>query len=363
MYKIDSTNCIVNFSNSILKKYGVTCFHKTINKIDERISNSNKIALFLFDGMGKVIIEKHLKEDSFIRKNIFHTMTSTMPPTTVASTNALLSGKFPIETGWIGWTQYFKEIDENVNVFPNTIRSTNTPASDVHLMNKYGKYDTIADLINKKAGYNAALLNMGYPVDKSQFRKRFLKLFIKDTYKKIKDKKFIYSYWVNPDGLMHHNGINDKKVKKCINKINKYIEKYSQLNKDVTTIVIADHGMIDVNYLSPEEFEVINQMLLRPISFEPRFTNFFVKDEYKEIFKTKFEEVSNGRFELYTKKELLDNNILGDAKISKLSDDFIGDFVSISTSNCMFSSNSKYHKSHHAGGSKDEMEIAISIIN
>ncbi len=117
MNKPNYKNSIVNFSNSIIKHFGATPFHSSIPEVDKFLEGKKKVVLFLFDGMGKYVIEKHLPEDSFLRKHTFHYMTSTFPPTTVAATDALLSAKFPSETGWLGWTQYFSEVDKNVNMF------------------------------------------------------------------------------------------------------------------------------------------------------------------------------------------------------------------------------------------------------
>ena len=54
-------------------------------------------------------ISLNLKEKSFIREHYLCTINSTFPPTTSAATTAFLTGKYPIETGWMSWTQYFEE--------------------------------------------------------------------------------------------------------------------------------------------------------------------------------------------------------------------------------------------------------------
>ena len=45
-------NSLVNLSNSILKRYNVKPFHKTIENLDLILKKHCKIALFLFDGFG-----------------------------------------------------------------------------------------------------------------------------------------------------------------------------------------------------------------------------------------------------------------------------------------------------------------------
>ena len=108
--QINNENTLVNLSNSILKHFGTNTFHNTIPEIDELLKDHKKVVAVLFDGMGQNIVRKHLKENSFIRKNYVTTINSTFPPTTAAATTAFLTGKYPIETGWLGWAEYFYHI-------------------------------------------------------------------------------------------------------------------------------------------------------------------------------------------------------------------------------------------------------------
>ena len=61
--------------------------------------------------------ERRFPRDSFIKKKLFKKISSVYPPTTVAATNSLLSGKEPIESGCLGWQQYFKQYDSHLQIF------------------------------------------------------------------------------------------------------------------------------------------------------------------------------------------------------------------------------------------------------
>src|SRR5574344_630816 len=149
MNKPNYKNCITKLSKSILKHYGVKPFHDSIKEIDDLLANKKKVIVFLFDGMGKVVLEKHLPEDSFFGKNIILNIKSTLPPTTVASTTSFLSGKFPIETGWLGWSLYFKDYNRNIDVFTNADDQTGEIVADKNIMTQKAPYKTIAELINE----------------------------------------------------------------------------------------------------------------------------------------------------------------------------------------------------------------------
>ncbi len=119
-FKVHNENTLVNLSNSILKHFGATCFHESIPEIDELLKGHKKVVAVLFDGMGQNITRLHLKENSYIRSNYVTTINSTFPPTTAAATTAFLTGKYPIETGWLGWAEYFKDYDRKVLLFAGT---------------------------------------------------------------------------------------------------------------------------------------------------------------------------------------------------------------------------------------------------
>ena len=118
--EVYNKNSLVNLSNSILKHFEAESFHESIPEIDNLLKGHKKVVAVLFDGMGQNIVRKHLKENSFIRSNYVTTINSTFPPTTAAATTAFLTGKYPIETGWLAWTEYFKDYDRNIILFKNT---------------------------------------------------------------------------------------------------------------------------------------------------------------------------------------------------------------------------------------------------
>ncbi len=368
MNKPDYNNSITNLSNSILKHFNVNPFHNTIKEVDDFLVNKNKVIVFLFDGMGKALIEKHLDKSSFLRKHVIKDITSTFPPTTVAATSSMLSAKYPIETGWLSWTQYFNEVQTNVKMFANKDEITGEKIKGVHLGNTYCHYENIIDIINRVNKKEIAKLTQGTNVDTTHFWNRHLKAFIRHNFKLIKsidnDKSFVYAYWTNPDHDIHEFGVNHKKVHKVINKINKYMEHFCNKNKDVTTIVIADHGLIDVKYLPYYQDKEIQECLIRPFSFEKRSANFFVKPEMKKQFVEIFNNHYGEHYELFTKEQIIDMKIYGDNLPSEYINQFFGDYIAIAKDEYMFELEDDFKfKAHHAGGTLDELLISVIGIN
>lgn len=369
MEKANYQKSLVSLSNSILKHFNVTPFHETLKEADDFLNGKRKVILFLFDGMGKCIIEKHLSKDSFLRKHILTTISSTIPPTTVAATNALLSGKYPVETGWLGWSQYFKKYTQNVDVFMNWFSKTKVEVPVKDLMKKTCPYDSIATLINNANNKEIAVERFGYPVSKFSISNAFLKQFIAKSFKitKQKDEAFTYAYWPKPDHYMHRVGTNHKSIYRYVNKINKLVEKYSKKNKDVSVMVIADHGFMDVKYLDLADHPDIINTFLHPISFEGRCVNFFIKNEFEGTFAVIFKKYYGDHFTLLTKKEVLEQHIFGDAEASEIALEFIGDFVAFANDQYYLYDSSYKKKTflpgHHAGATKDELEVSLIGIN
>lgn len=373
MNTADYTNSLANLANSLLKQFGVRPFHSSIRIVDDYIRDKNKILVFLFDGLGKSILEKHLPPSSFLRSHVLTDITSVAPPTTVAATTALLSGRFPLETGWLGWSQYFKECDANVDVFSNCDSATGKPVSHDSLIRKCGHYDSLATLINEKVGKEIASEQFGYPVEKFARENYWLRLFIRSAYKhahndNIDEQSFVYAYWPKPDSLMHRYGTDHTKVRRYIEKIDRLIRYHAEKNKDVTTLVIADHGFMDVKWLDIAEHPDLREMLLRPMSLEARTATFFLKPDTGPRFKELFLKYYGTHFELLSRQEVLDREIFGTGRPTAHALSFLGDYTAFAIAEyCLYDSvykpKKKLFKGHHAGMTPDELLISLIAIN
>lgn len=76
-------------------------------------------------------------------------------------------------------------------------------------------------------------------------------------------------------------------------------------------------------------------MLKRPASIEPRALSFFVKDEYKKVFKEEFEKEFPGKFIVLTKQEVYDRHLFGYGAAHPRVDAFLGDFLAVAVSDLL----------------------------
>ena len=361
---------LVNLSNSILKHFGVEPFHDTISEIDEQLKGYKKIVAILFDGMGKNIVRKHLKKDSFIRRHYVTTLNSTFPPTTAAATTAFLTGKYPIETGWLGWNLYFKDFDRNIILFRgidfNTGEELNKPG-EINIADRYFPTKKLFELIEDN-NKNARAFNISrYPIQQDG-PKSLLREGVNKLTKVLKQNEecFVYFYWDSPDREMHENGINHWKVHYQVNKAQRFVKKVCKKNPDTLFLLLADHGHINVKYFDICEKEDIYSLIDKPLSLEKRAVSFFIKEDKKEQFRELFNKYYGDYFELLSKEEVLKLKLFGEGNPANGVLDAFGDFIAISTREYGMYASKELHrvdafKGHHAGGPVEERLIDVSI--
>ena len=327
----DYNNSILNLSNSILKHYGLKYNHKTLPILDDKLNNNYKnVVVMVFDGMGSNNLKDILGEDSFLRSNMIDEITSVFPPTTTAATTTLESGLAPKEHGWLGWSLYFDEIKDNVNIYINR-KNDGTMAADYHVADKYIPYDNMINLINKSDNAKAYLISpfgnhTNYPISTFDELLDGIKMVCNND-----DKNYIYSYWNEPDTAMHQNGIKSKFSKEWIERINNAVEILSKELKNTLLIVTADHGHVDCTNEYIGDYENLLKCLKRLPSIESRALSFFVKDDKKDEFREEFFKFFKDEFLLLTKEEVIKSDIFGSGVTHSKFKDFIGDYLAIST--------------------------------
>ena len=368
--KAYNDNSLVNLSNSILKHFGAETFHNSIPEIDKLLKGHKKVVAVLFDGMGQNIVRKHLRENSLIRSHYVTTINSTFPPTTAAATTAFLTGKYPIETGWLGWTTYFKDYDRNIILFRSVDYNTDElliKENEQSIAEKYFPTKKLFELI-ETANKNVHAFNISrYPVEENG-PKRLLSEGVNKLTKVLKENEecFVYFYWDSPDREMHETGIDSLTTKYQVHKAQRFLKKAIKKNPDTLFILLADHGHINVEFLDICEKEDIYSLLAKPISLEKRAPSFFIKEGKKKEFKSLFNKYYGEHFELFSKEEVLSMKLFGEGKPADGVIDSFGGFVAVSLDKYgLLASKELVHhdsfKGHHAGGTKEERLIDISV--
>ncbi len=350
---------IMGVSNSLLKHYGFSHPHESLEVLDQYLERDyENVILLLYDGMGSNLLEKVLAKDSFLRSHQVDTIDAIFPPTTTASTTTLFTGLEPKEHGWLGWDLYFKEEDKMVTMFLNTLKDSDIKVEGESLAHKYYGYTTIFDIIrNKYPVYELYSFKNDYK-DLDDRNHKILELTKKPG------KKFIYSYDEEPDHLLHKLGINHPKVVSLWNEINQKTEELCNLLNDSLIIVIADHGHIESSAITLKDYPEIFSLLRKDIAIEPRACAFFVEEGKNREFEDLFEKNFGKDFLLYTKEEVIANNFFGRGEAHPRFEESLGDYLAIAISDKYFryDEHGPLFQSMHAGITEDEVKIPLIIV-
>ncbi|MGN0447888.1 MAG: alkaline phosphatase family protein [Acutalibacteraceae bacterium] len=355
---------ILSIASSVLNYFDVKdCQHKTLPELDKLLSKGYKnIVVMLFDGLGVSAIKEHLNENDFLRKHFVCSISSVFPSTTVAATTAIESGYSPIETGWLGWDLYFDEIGENVAVFRNALQKNGKPAAHYNVAWQYIPYKRIFERIEEVNGKGSAVCVSPFSIYQSKSVHDICKVIKKLS--KEKRKKYIYSYWHQPDTQMHIHGVSSIQVHEQIELINREVECLCKQLENSLVIITADHGLCDGKNEYLEDYPKLSSMLKVPPSIEARALSFFVKDGMLEYFRDEFNRIFGNDFKLMTKEEVFAENLFGFGKPHSKAYDFVGDFLAVATGEkSLFIEREDYSfVGVHAGLTEEEMTVPFIAI-
>ncbi len=360
----DHEHTIVNLSNAILAHYGVKPFHKPLDEALSLFEGHRKIAIFLFDALGEATLNTYKKESGEFLKNAKFVIYSTNPATTVASTTAFLTAKFPIETGYLGWSLYFDELGYPLEVFPNTNAITGKKVGEDNYMEKVCPTIKI-DRILSDHGVKAKLI---FPSSIDENGPKTLKGSFEAASSFFRNGgEFAYIYHPEPDHYLHMEGLGGRRSKKVIAKAAKYLKKFAKEHPDTLVLSIADHGMTNVLMRDISAFPELYSCISKPISIEGRTASFSIKEGKKK----EFEEEFNEKFPhivLLKREDVLKKGYFGEGEINPKCLEFIGDYIALSNdSDFLIDSktthSTKVFKGHHAGISPSERRIVVASWN
>ncbi len=359
---VDYKNNLINVTNSLLKHYNAKTHHKTLPLLDDVLKHNYKhVIVMLLDGMGINILE-NLDKDSFLRKHVKTTISSVFPPTTVAATNAFLRGETPYELGFLGWCQYNKFENKTDTVFLKRDYYTNEKITNnlYELLLRPNFLEQIKEVdkdLHVEGIFPAPINGSDFETFSEQLDR--LLMITKGG------RSLSYCYFDHPDSTIHRDGINGPKTKEKMEYLNETITKFKEkLDDDVLVIIVADHGLVDIEYLYVKDYEEMIETFYQLPSIEDRAKTFFVKPECKDKFVDLFNKYFQPGFILYTKEELLKSNLFGYGEKHPILESFIGEFTAISISNkaIAYEKEENPFKSHHAGKTLEELSVPLIIL-
>lgn len=357
---------IVNLSSTISNFLGNKTDIPQLPKLKaELLKNYKNVVFIIFDGFGINPIKVNLSKDNLIRKNIKQKITSVFPSTTTNATTSLMSCKYPMEHGWLGWSLFFEELNRSVDIYVNKDSYTKEDVDPSFVITKmpYKPY-----YLNTKTDY---CINTVFPpfVKVGPSENNFYYQTNKEMFDAIEQvckkdgKQFVYCYNPEPDHIMHDEGVTSKPAKQMIDELSAFVENLYNNTTDTLIIITADHGQIDVGgYVEIYKQEDLLSLLETKPYLESRAAAFRVKSGKEKEFEKLFNKLYKKDFKLLKTQTIVDKGWFG------LSDfdnhrKLLGDYIAVSTTNKMFvfADDRERFKGHHTSVTA-EMEVPLVIL-
>lgn len=370
-------HCILNTITSILKYYNVDIKHKSLESLDKILEKKYRNVIFLvLDGMGEHILG-NISPNGYFVENKIDCVTSVYPSTTTAALTTYYSGKPPYETGWIAWSQYFKEYGRAIDMLPQkeSYLKEDISGARMNVFKKVVNYETVFEQI-EKASPNVKAFEVMPKYSDRRAKRTFVADDIDEimvnleTLCELPGEKFIMAYSDKPDGLLHKFGTDSDEAKNYVLEAEEKVKALQEkLGEDTIIIISADHGHknIEKSYSLLDHPEIM-ECLYMPMSLESRVVGFWVKENMKKEFEERFNNICGDDFWLMTTEEFLDKHFLGYGNKHSKIDEFLGNYVALSTSSSMIivetflAEGKPVKKSTHCGLSKEEMEVPVIVI-
>ncbi len=358
----DYTRSIMNVSSSILRHYGAATDKATLAELDEVLSaRPRNVVLILVDALGDALVDRHLSAEARIVRDRRCRITSVFPSTTVSATTSVLSGKTPLETGWLGWAQWFRKEQRTVITFLDTDFYTDEAIGHAVAAATI-PYESIYDQI-RKAAPDVSTAEI-FPAFRTPAHDTFAKLLAAvKTACDEPGRHFVYAYWDKVDSLAHEFGPGSVEVNAMVRGIDAAYGAFVDQVEDAVVILIADHGQVDVCPIVLDDYPDLLALCERLPSIETRAAAFFVKAGQEEAFRTLFNHYFRDYFALYRSADLVKNNLFGEGLKHPEFDSFVGDFIAVAIEHYFFAFRRfpGYFRGQHAGILKDEMLVPLVI--
>jgi len=360
--KPDWTRSNINISATLAEFLGAPNKNKTLDIVKHDLGKNYKNIVFLcLDGLGINPININLSEGDFLRRNIKQILLSTFPSTTTNATNSLMMNKLPLEHGWFGWSLYFENEKQCVDIFLN--RNSWTGDSVSVQNSPLAPIDYYFDHANSEYEINSIFP----PYVKVNNEKQNIQILnekdLCDAIKYVTEKpgkQFVYAYFDEPDSTMHEFGVSSHEAKEKISLINNCIENLCNDCDDTLFLITADHGQIDIDgyILLYEDKELMSMLKVHPF-LESRAPAFLVSQGKHSEFENYFNKHYGDDFVLMKSKEMVDQGYFG-----RFGDKahLLGDYIAISKNNkqAVLTPNSTKFKGHHTSLTA-EMEVPLII--
>jgi hypothetical protein len=384
MVKPDYENAsIVNLMTSILQGLGRhSNLHPPFKGLDRKcFARARNIVLLVIDGLGYNYLTVKAPH-STLHKFLHAKLTTVFPSTTATAITTFMTGLAPQQHGLAGWFTYFRELGSILTVLPAKPRVGNVPSgkSAIDIGSLYG-HVPVFNLLDVD-GYIVSPRNIAYS-DYSLAHRGKAKTVpyedltgcfaaTRDLIRGDSNRKYIYTYWPQFDGMAHENGVGSKEITDHFREIDEAFSRFLQDIDGTDTLVIAtaDHGIVDSGpdyCIELEHHPELRSMLTMPLSGERRMAYCYVEADRRKDFVDYLQNNLAEQLTVYPSGQLLEQHYYGLGPAHPQLRQRIGDYALAMNDNYTIMDTLPgekhfYHIGSHGGLSEDEMLVPLIIV-
>lgn len=346
--------------------------------LDKYINPKDKILFVLVDGLGYYKV-KDLSDNSVLKSNLKTSVSTVNPTSTACVLSSIASAKYPSEHGILGWWQYLRNKDISYCPLPFVERKTGINLKEKGIDTKdVFEFNSILNELNTTVN-----ISMPREIISSDFSKMFSGInsnthgfySIKEAFLNMSNKikknnsSFNYLYIDGLDETSHRYGTKSKEVQNIINEIEEGVKNLKKENEDLTIILTADHGQVDmVNMMYLNQNNDYTKFFYALPCIDTRMISFFVKEDCKKDFEDTFMKEFGQDVILLTKEEVDKFKLFGNESLSKNTLDSLGEYIAIVVNNKFMVCDTinledKINtKGNHSGLTKEETTIPLVVV-
>ena len=384
MIKPDYENAsIVNLMAAILQGLGNhSNYHAPLSVLErDCFVRARNVVLLVIDGLGYNYLINHAPH-SALHGHLYGKLTTVFPSTTATAITTFMTGLAPQQHGLTGWFTYFRELGTILTVLPVKPRFGGaTPAeSSIDVTALYGHtpvfdlLDVVSHIVTPRniAYSDYSLTHRGRARTKPYDSLTECFSFTRDIIRNDSNRKYIYAYWPQFDGLAHEKGVGSRDVADHFHEIDAAFAQFINDIRGTNTLVIAtaDHGIVDSGpdlCIELDHHLRLQDMLSMPLSGERRMAYCYLEAGRQEDFMSYVDNNLADRISIYPRKQLLEQHFYGLGPAHPQLHHRIGDYTLAMNKNFTIMDTVPgekhfYHIGTHGGLSDDEMLVPLILV-
>lgn len=318
---------IVNLMASLIQGLGggATPYPPLAALPPAQLSEARNVVLLVVDGLG----HHHLVQGGaagHLQRHLQGCITSVFPSTTATAIPAFLTGLAPQQHGLTGWHMYFRELGAVAAVLPFKARHGGqtfkeagvNPAALLAPAPIFDRLTAHTHVVSPQrivhsdfnVAYSGHARRHGYATLEQMFDT------LRDILRGSAERKYLYVYYPELDGLAHEYGMESREVAACLAELDAAFGRFlaAAAGSDSLIIVTADHGFTDLgaeDLIELSDHPQLAETLVLPLCGECRVAYCYVHPDRAQQFEHYVHAELAGRAMLFNSATLVERGYFG----------------------------------------------------